>query len=238
MLKRQANCLISCFAEAHNPHALWSLPPPPPPLHPPHFLLLAPTPPPPPPPTRGVTQSVLLTQPDAPFVVRPLHVIGYNFKNVYFSSCMPGTYLQSHIMFLHYSSHVVPFKSSASRTVLGRGSAWQPLAVTEAYMGLDPQVFNSEVRRRALEWRQAQEEDLRTKLSATIKERVQAETQAYLTRMGILDTKNPVLKNLKVGTLGLCSLLVCEPVFLHALSQPALNCCCSCCCCSCCCCCD
>ena len=79
-----------------------------------------------------------------------------------------------------------------------RGSAWQPLAVTEAYMGLDPQVFNSEVRRRALEWRQAQEEDFRGKLSATIKERVQAETQAYLTRMGILDTKNPVLKNLKV----------------------------------------
>ena len=66
-------------------------------------------------------------------------------------------------------------------------------------MGLDPQVFNSEVRRRALEWRQAQEEDFRAKLSATIKERVQAETQAYLTRMGILDTKNPVLKNLKVG---------------------------------------
>lgn len=65
-------------------------------------------------------------------------------------------------------------------------------------MGLDPQVFNSEVRRRALEWRQTQEEDFRGKLSATIKERVQAETQAYLTRMGILDTKNPVLKNLKV----------------------------------------
>lgn len=65
-------------------------------------------------------------------------------------------------------------------------------------MGLDPQVFNSEVRRRALEWRLAQEEDFRTKASATIKERVQAETHAYLTRMGILDTKNPVLKNLKV----------------------------------------
>lgn len=66
-------------------------------------------------------------------------------------------------------------------------------------MGLDPQVFNSEVRRRALEWRSAQEEDFRAKLSATIKERVQTETQAYLTRMGIVDTKNPVLKNLKVG---------------------------------------
>ena len=80
-----------------------------------------------------------------------------------------------------------------------RGAAWQPLAVTEAYMGLDPQVFNSEVRRRALEWRLQQEEDFRTKASASIKERVQAETQAYLTRMGIMDTKNPVLRNLKVA---------------------------------------
>lgn len=90
------------------------------------------------------------------------------------------------------------FPSHRSVILLHRGAAWQPLAVTEAYMGLDPQVFNSEVRRRALDWRQAQEEDFRAKLSATIKERVQAETQAYLTRMGILDTKNPVLKNLKV----------------------------------------
>lgn len=85
----------------------------------------------------------------------------------------------------------------SSCPVLHRGAAWQPLAVTETYMGLDPQVFNSEVRRRALEWRSAQEEDFRAKLSATIKERVQTETQAYLTRMGIVDTKNPVLKNLK-----------------------------------------
>ena len=87
---------------------------------------------------------------------------------------------------------------------LCRGAAWQPLAVTEAYMGLDPQVFNSEVRRRALEWRLQQEEDFRTKSSASIKERVQVETQAYLTRMGIMDTKNPVLKNLKVGTQNRC----------------------------------
>ncbi len=79
-----------------------------------------------------------------------------------------------------------------------RGTAWQPLAVTEAYMGLDPQVFNSEVRRRALEWRSNQEADFRAKASATLKERVQAETHAYLTRMGILDTTNPVLKNLQV----------------------------------------
>lgn len=81
-------------------------------------------------------------------------------------------------------------------------------------MGLDPQVFNSEVRRRALEWRQAQEEDFRAKLSVTIKERVQAETQAYLTRMGILDTKNPVLKNLKVGYFWavLACICACQPV--------------------------
>ena len=65
-------------------------------------------------------------------------------------------------------------------------------------MGLDPQVFNSEVRRRALEWRSNQEEEFRAKGSATLKERVHAETHAYLTRMGILDTKNPVLKNLQV----------------------------------------
>ncbi len=79
-----------------------------------------------------------------------------------------------------------------------RGTAWQPLAVTEAYMGLDPQVFNSEVRRRALEWKSNQEADFRAKASATLKERVQSETHAYLTRMGILDTTNPVLKNLQV----------------------------------------
>jgi len=65
-------------------------------------------------------------------------------------------------------------------------------------MGLDPQVFNSEVRRRALEWKSNQEADFRAKASATLKERVQAETHAYLTRMGILDTTNPVLKNLQV----------------------------------------
>lgn len=65
-------------------------------------------------------------------------------------------------------------------------------------MGLDPQVFNSEVRRRALDWRMKQEEEFRGKAGQSLKERVQAETQAYLSRMGILDTKNPVLKNLKV----------------------------------------
>ncbi len=80
-----------------------------------------------------------------------------------------------------------------------RGTAWQPLAVTEAYMGLDPQVFNSEVRRRALEWKSTQEAEFRGKALATLKERVQVETQAYLSRMGILDTTNPVLKNLSVS---------------------------------------
>ena len=66
-------------------------------------------------------------------------------------------------------------------------------------MGLDPQVFNSEVRRRALDWRLKQEEEFRAKAGQSLKERVQAETQAYLSRMGILDTKNPVLKNLKAS---------------------------------------
>ena len=114
---------------------------------------------------------------------------------------------------------MLQLSSSADQSrlaVLRRGAAWQPLAVTEAYMGLDPQVFNSEVRRRASEWRQAQEEDFRAKLSANIKERVQAETQAYLTRMGILDTKNPVLKNLKVGCFGsvqLACIWACLEVF-------------------------
>ena len=65
-------------------------------------------------------------------------------------------------------------------------------------MGLDPQAFNSEVRRRALEWRGAQESDFRSKALTTLKDRVQAETQGYLIRMGISDTKNPVMKNLKV----------------------------------------
>ena len=73
-------------------------------------------------------------------------------------------------------------------------------------MGLDPQVFNSEVRRRALEWRINQEEEFRGKAFATLKERVQTETHAYLSRMGILDTKNPVLKNLKVTALQLTTL--------------------------------
>lgn len=66
-------------------------------------------------------------------------------------------------------------------------------------MGLDPQAFNSEVRRRALEWRSAQEADFRAKALVTLKERVHAETQAYLSRMGIMDTSNPVMKNLKVS---------------------------------------
>ncbi len=101
------------------------------------------------------------------------------------------------------NSAELPFNSDAAaadRLLLPscRGTAWQPLAVTEAYMGLDPQVFNSEVRRRALEWKSNQEADFRAKASATLKERVQAETHAYLTRMGILDTTNPVLKNLQV----------------------------------------
>ena len=100
------------------------------------------------------------------------------------------------------SSAKQAFKSDAAADTLTvsscRGTAWQPLAVTEAYMGLDPQVFNSEVRRRALEWKSNQEADFRAKASATLKERVQAETHAYLTRMGILDTTNPVLKNLQV----------------------------------------
>ena len=98
-------------------------------------------------------------------------------------------------------------------------------------MGLDPQVFNSEVRRRALEWRQAQEEDFRAKLSVTIKERVQAETQAYLTRMGILDTKNPVLKNLKVGYFWAVQ-LACICACLFTCSVNNLHDCCCCCVCT------
>ena len=65
-------------------------------------------------------------------------------------------------------------------------------------MGLDPQAFNSEVRRRALEWKSAQESDFRAKAQTSLKDRVQAETQGYLNRMGISDSKNPVMKNLKV----------------------------------------
>ncbi|DBB11592.1 TPA: hypothetical protein ACH3X3_006983 [Trebouxia sp. C0006] len=96
-------------------------------------------------------------------------------------------------------SHNMDFTDVAFQMIgtAKKGTAWQPLAVTEAYMGLDPQVFNSEVRRRALEWKSNQEADFRAKASATLKERVQAETHAYLTRMGILDTTNPVLKNLQ-----------------------------------------
>ncbi|DBA68532.1 TPA: hypothetical protein ACH3X2_013596 [Trebouxia sp. C0005] len=96
-------------------------------------------------------------------------------------------------------SHKMDFTDVAFQMIgtAKKGTAWQPLAVTETYMGLDPQVFNSEVRRRALEWKSNQEADFRAKASATLKERVQAETHAYLTRMGILDTTNPVLKNLQ-----------------------------------------
>ena len=38
-----------------------------------------------------------------------------------------------------------------------RRATWRPLANTEVYVDMDPQVFNSRVRRRALEWRSEQE---------------------------------------------------------------------------------
>ena len=50
-----------------------------------------------------------------------------------------------------------------------------------------------------MEWKTAQEADFRAKAMVTLKDRVHAETQSYLTRMGIMDTKNPVMKNLKVS---------------------------------------
>ena len=80
-----------------------------------------------------------------------------------------------------------------------RGS-WQPLANTEAYMNMNPLEFNQEVRRRATDWRREQEKHFAAQAAAVNKERVKAERTAYLRRMGIVDTRNPILRGLKVNT--------------------------------------
>ena len=58
----------------------------------------------------------------------------------------------------HLAAHLAGgVQTSATLHGAACRASWRPLANTEVYVDMDPQQFNSEVRRRALEWRGEQE---------------------------------------------------------------------------------
>ena len=74
-------------------------------------------------------------------------------------TCAPtSVVLNNGFLAAHQAAHIAG-QVWISATLHGAAcrASWRPLANTEVYVDMDPQQFNSEVRRRALEWRGEQE---------------------------------------------------------------------------------
>ncbi|KAK9805299.1 hypothetical protein WJX72_011809 [[Myrmecia] bisecta] len=89
---------------------------------------------------------------------------------------------------------------TASTAPQEQKTGWEPISVTEAYMGQHPHVFNREVRRRALRWIRHQEKQYRAQAFANFAERVEQLEAAALRVLGVQDTNNPILRKLKERT--------------------------------------